>query len=124
MRTLAFLAILLMVSGSALAQVAIPVFTVTSNDVVQSSIKLYWFRGTNQTRVAIKFAYTPAAEKRLQEFWQAYSLGQDVLYQIGNFERMFKLHPRNYFGREGFHGLPESEARAMEDGLRGVVRWL
>jgi hypothetical protein len=113
-------AALLVLSVSAFAQAAgIPTFTVTSNDVAQSSIMVFHMNGTNEARVSIKFAFTDTGAKRLEEFYRAHSVGQEVRYQIGTFERVFKLDDRKHFGREGFFGLPERDAKALEAGLKG-----
>ena len=108
-------------SVSALAQGAgIPTFTVTSNDVVQSSITVVSMNGgTNEALFGIKFAFTDTGAKRLEEFYRAHSVGQEVRYQIGSFERVFGLDDRKHFGREGFLGLPERDAKALEAGLKG-----
>src|SRR5690349_493194 len=66
-------------SISAFAQVeTIPIFTVTSNDVAQSSIMVFRTRGTNETRVSIKFAFTDTGAKRLEEFYRTHSVGEEV----------------------------------------------
>ena len=120
MRILTILLAVVAFSIPALAQVeAIPTFTVTTNDVAQSSIMVFHMGGTNETRVTVKFAFTDTGAKRLEEFYRSHSVGQEVRYRIGSFERRFKLDDRKHFGREGFWGLPESESRALEDGLRG-----
>jgi hypothetical protein len=118
MRTLLIFAALLALSVSAFAQAeSIPTFTVTSNDVAQSSIMVSRMGGTNV--VAIKFAFTEAGAKRLEEFYRAHAVGQEVRYQIGSFERSFRLDDRKGFAREGFWGLSEPNAKALEAGLRG-----
>jgi len=120
MRTLITVAALLTLSASAFAQVAaIPTFTVTSNDVAQSSIMVFHMQGTNEAKVTVKFAFTETGAKRLQEFYRAHSVGQEVRYQIGIFERVFRLDDRKHFSREGFWGLPERDAKTLEAGLRG-----
>ena len=120
MRILITVAALLALAVSAFAQVTgLPTFTVTSNDVAQSSIMVFHMQGTNGARVSIKFAFTGTGAKRLEEFYRAHSVGQEVRYQIGTFERVFRLDDRKHFGREGFWGLPERDAKALEAGLKG-----
>jgi hypothetical protein len=120
MPIVAFCVAFLAAPVSASAQVeAIPTFTVTSNDVVQSSIMVFHMGGTNDARVSIKFAFTEAGASRLWEFYHANPVGQEVRYQIGKFERAFKLDDRKHFGREGFWGLPFAEAKNLEAGLKG-----
>ena len=121
MRALFALVAFFAFSFSTLAQVeAIPTFTVTSNDVAQSSIMVLRTRGTNEVRVSIKFTFTDVGAKRLEKFYRAHSVGEDVRWQVGTFERLWKLDDRKHFGREGFWGLPEREAKALEEGLRGL----
>ena len=74
---------------------------------------------TNQAKVSIKFAYTGAGAKRLEEFYAAHSVGQEIRYQIGKFEHVVRLDDRKHFAREGFWGLPGQDAKALEAGLRG-----
>ena len=120
MRILSFPLAVIALSILVLAQVeVVPTFTVTTNDVVQSSIMVFRMGGTNEARVTVKFAFTDSGTKRLEEFYRAHSAGQEVRYRIGTFERVFRLDDRKHFGRQGFWGLPEPESRALEDGLRG-----
>jgi hypothetical protein len=95
-------------------------FIVSSNDVVQGSIFAYHVEpGTNDTRLTVKFAFTDAGAKRLKDFYQAHTVGDDVYWQSGGFVHPFKLDDRKFFGREGFWGLPEQDAKALMAGLRG-----
>jgi hypothetical protein len=120
MRKLIIILAVVASSITALGQVEmVPTFTVTTNDVVQSSIMLFRMGGTNEVRVIVKFAFTAKGAKRLEEFYHSHSVGEEVRYRIGTFEREFKLDDRKHFGREGFWGLPDPESRALEDGLRG-----
>lgn len=120
MRILTILLAVVALSLPALAQVeAVPTFTVTTNDVAQRSIMVYHMSGTNEARVTVKFAFTETGAKRLEEFYRAHTIGQEVRYRIGSFERVFRLDDRKHFGREGFWGLPEPESKALEDALRG-----
>jgi hypothetical protein len=120
MRTLPILVAVVALSVPVLAQVAgVPTFTVTTNDVIQSSVRVYRIGGTNVSRVTVKFAFTATGEKRLEEFYRSHSVGHEFRWQIGNFERVSKLDDRKHFGREGLWGLAEPESRALEDGLRG-----
>jgi len=98
-----------------------PTFTITSNDVAQSSIMVFRLGGTNQTRVSIKFAYTETGAKRLEQFYAAHLIGQEIRYQIGNFEHVVRLDNRKHFSREGFWGLPEGDANALVAGLKGIT---
>ena len=120
MRVVIVLAVLLIFPVLALGQVEFyPTFTITSNDVAQSSIMVSRLGGTNQTKVSIKFAYTETGAKRLAQFYAAHPMGQEIRYQIGNFEHVVRLDNRKHFSREGFWGLPEGDAKALEAGLRG-----
>ena len=122
MRTIIISIAFLALSLSAFGQVlAIPTFTVGSNDVVQSSIMLFHLTGTNETRVTVKFAFTDTGAKRLEEFYRAHTIGEDFLWQSGSFVHPSKLDDRKFFGREGFWGLPETDAKALEAGLRGQL---
>jgi hypothetical protein len=122
MRTIIIIAAFFGFSLSAFGQVlAIPTFTVGSSDVVQSSIMLFRVAGTNETRVSVKFAFTNAGAKRLADFYRAHTVGEDVRWQSGSFVHPFKLDDRKFFGREGFWGLPETDAKALEAGLRGQL---
>jgi len=67
----------------------------------------------------VKFAFTDTGAKKLKEFYETHSAGQEVRYQIGSFERVFRLDNRKHFGREGFWGLSERDAGALEAGLKG-----
>jgi len=120
MRIVIVLAGLLIFPGLALGQVEFyPTFTITSNDVAQSSIMVFRVGGTNQTRVSIKFAYTETGAKRVEQFYAAHPIGKEIRYQIGNFEHVARLDNRKHFSREGFWGLPEVDANALVAGLRG-----
>jgi phosphate-selective porin len=124
MRTLIIVAALLALWVSAFAQAeSISTFTVTSNDVAQSSIRVFHLviqtRGTNEIIVSVKFDFTSTGAKRLEEFYGTHSVGQEVRYRIGSFERVFTLDDRKHFEREGFWGLTEQDAKALEAGLRG-----
>jgi len=122
MRTIIIIAAFFALSLSAFGQVlAIPTFTVGSNDVVQSSIMVFHLTGTNQTGVTVKFAFTDTGAKRLQEFYRAHTIGEDFLWRSGGFVHPSKLDDRNFFGREGFWSLPETDAKALEAGLRGQL---
>jgi hypothetical protein len=118
MPTLIIVAIIATASFAAHAQLA-TTFTISSKDVVQSSIEVGHFNvGTNAVR-AIKFAFTDTGAKRLAGFYRAHSVGDEVCWQCGSFARPFKLDDRKVFGREGFWSLSEADAKALEAGLRG-----
>jgi hypothetical protein len=74
---------------------------------------------TNETGVTVKFTYTDTGAKRLEEFYRAHNVGEDVRSQSGSFVHPFKLEHRKSFGREGFWGLSETDAKALLAGLRG-----
>ena len=119
MRIVIVLAGLLIFPGFASGQVEFyPTFTITSNDVAQSSIMVFRLGGANQTRVSVKFAYTETGAKRLEQFYAARPVGQEIRYQI---EHVVKLDNRKHFSREGFWGLPEGDANALVAGLRGIT---
>ena len=120
MRTIIIITAFFALSLSAFGQVlAIPTFTFGSNDVVQSSIMVFNPTGTNKTGVTVKFAYTDTGAKRLEEFYRAHAVGEDIRWQSGSFVHPFKLVHRKSFGREGFWGLSETDAKALLAGLRG-----
>jgi len=123
MRTIIIITAFFALSLSAFGQVVdIPTFTVGSNDVVQSSIMVFHLTGTNQTGVTVKFAFTDTGAKRLEEFYRAHTIGEDFRWQIGSFVwQRSKLNDRKFFGRESFWGLPETDAKALEAGLRGQL---
>lgn len=122
MRILSFLVAVVAFSASGLAQVEdIPTFSVTTNDVVQTTIMVFRMGVANDPKVTVKFAFTDTGAKRLEEFYLSHSLGEVVRYRIGNFDRMLKLDARKDFGRDSFYGLPERDAKALEDGLRGRI---
>ena len=102
-------------------RLAIPTFTIGSNDVVQSSIKLFHLTGTNQAGVTVCFKFTDTGAKRLADFCHAHTVDEDVRWQCGSFVHPFKLEERKHFGREGFLGLPETDAKALDAGLRGQL---
>ncbi len=120
MRNAIIVAAFLILPGLALAQVEFyPTFRITSNDVAQGSIMVFRVGGTNQTRFTIKFAFTEKGAKRLEGFYAAHTIGQEIRYQIGNFERVVRLDDRKHFGRDGFWGLSKEDVEALEAGLRG-----
>src|SRR5271169_5871943 len=95
MRTIIIITAFFALSLSAFGQVlAIPTFTVGSNDVVQSSIMLFRVAGTNETRVTVKFAFTDAGAKRLEEFYRAHTIGEDFRWQSGSFVHPSKIDDR------------------------------
>jgi hypothetical protein len=98
---------------------AAPIIFLASNDVVQSSITVFRKVGTNETRATVKWAFTDTFAKRLEEFYRAHIVGQEVRWQIGRFAHVFKLDDRKDFGRDEFNELTEPEAEALEAGLRG-----
>ena len=119
MRTIIILTTFFALSFAARAQLA-TTFIISSNDVVQGSIWVaHVVTGTNDTRLSVKFAFTGTGAKRLEEFYQAHTVGEDVYWQSGSFVHPFKLDDRKFFGREGFWGLPERDAKALVAGLRG-----
>ena len=120
MRTIIIIAAFFALSLSAFGQVlATPTFTFGSNDVVQSSIMVVHPTGTNETGVTVKFTYTDTGAKRLEEFYRAHTVGEDVRWQSGSFVHPFKLDHRKAFGREALWGLSETDAKALLAGLRG-----
>src|SRR4051794_22722738 len=99
MRTLTVLLTLLCLGVCAFGQGNdLPTFTVTTNDVEQSSIGI-WPKGD---KVTVKFAFTDSGAKRLEKFYRAQGFGEKVRYQIGRFEWPFRIDDRKHFGREGF----------------------
>ncbi len=84
MRILTILLAVVALSIPALGQVeAVPTFTVTTNDVTQSSIMAFRMGATNEARVTVKFAFTDSGAKRVEEFYRAHTVGQEVRYRIG-----------------------------------------
>jgi hypothetical protein len=119
MRTIIMITAVFVASLAAHAQLAMT-FTIYSNDVVQSSImSLHPSIGTNDSRISVKFAFTETGAKRLEEFYRTHTVGDEVCWECGKFSHPFKLDDRKYFGREGFWGLPEEDAKALLAGLRG-----
>ena len=118
MRTTVIIIAFIVASLAAHAQLA-TTFIISSNDVVQSSI---WYghprTGTNSI-VVVKFAFTETGAKRLEEFYRAHTVGDEVCWQCGSFLHPFKLDDRKFFGRDGFWGLSEADAKALLAGLRG-----
>jgi hypothetical protein len=101
------------------AQVLADSFIISSNDVVQSSIELFRMDAMNEDRVSVKFAFTDKGVKRLEEFYRVHTVGENLYWQSGKFVHTFKLDDRKFFGREGFWGLSEQDAKELEAGLRG-----
>ena len=119
MRTIIILFAFFALSIAARAQLA-TTFIISSNDVVQRSILVANSgAGTNDTRVGVKFAFTDTGAKRLEEFYRAHNVGDDVYWQCGSFIHPFKLDDRKIFSREGLWGLQEKDAKALLAGLRG-----
>ena len=118
MRIIIILIVVVVASFAARAQLA-TTFMVSSNDVVQHSIMVAHSGDTNDTRVGVKFTFTETAAKRLEEFYRAHTVGDEVYLQCGGFVHPFKLDDRKIFGREGFWGLSETDSKALLAGLRG-----
>jgi hypothetical protein len=119
MRIIIIIIAVVVASFAAHAQLA-TTFIISSNDVVQSSIKYgHPGPGTNDTRVAVKFAFTETGAKRLEEFYRAHTVGDEVYFQCGIFVRSSKLDDRKMFAREGYYGLSETDGKALLAGLRG-----
>jgi hypothetical protein len=119
MRTIIIITAFFAASLAAYAQLA-TTFIISSNDVVQSSIMFgHPGTGTNDTRVGVKFAFTETGAKRLEGFYRAHKVGDEVYWQCGSFVHPFKLDDRKIFGREGFWGLSETDGKALLAGLRG-----
>jgi len=121
MRTITIFAAFFGLLISTHAQVLANSFIISSNDVVQSSVMVHRVGGTNDARLTVKFAFTDIGAKRLEEFYRMHTVGEDLYWQSGNFVHPFKLDDRKFFGREGFWGLPEQDAKALEAGLRGQL---
>ena len=68
--------------------------------------------------VTVKFAFTEAGSKRLEEFYRAHTVGEMVRLQIGSFSHQFKLDERKSFDRQEFVGLFQQADKALEAGLR------
>jgi len=117
MRAIITLLVFVAVSFTVRAQLATK-FTVSSNDVVQSSIIFIHSTNTNETRVTVKFAYTDTGAQRLEEFYREHTIGEHVYWQSGKFVFQFAIDNRKFFGRDGFW-LPEQSAKALVAGLRG-----
>jgi hypothetical protein len=117
MRIITILLAAVAISIPALAQVkAVPTFTITTNDVVQSSILVF---GAWRTNGIVKYEFTRTGSKRLEEFYRAHPVGQEVRYRVGRFERVFKIDDRKNFAREGICLFSAPDFIALEDGLRG-----
>jgi hypothetical protein len=118
MRTIFILTAFCIATVAAHAQLA-TTFTISSNDVVQRSIMVGHSGDTNDTRVAVRFTFTAAGARRLEEFYRAHTVGDDVRFQCGSFVYPFKIDDRKTFTREGIWGLSQQEAKAYIAGLRG-----
>jgi hypothetical protein len=95
----------------------VPVFSISAQDVVQSSIHKYKFpAGTNQ--FAIKFQYTPEGSNRARAFTAAHQ-NQMVRDKIGEFETPpILLRSVNTSGRNGYHGISAKDADAIMKALK------
>lgn len=114
-----FLTILLLLSA-VLAKAGtneIPVFSISAQDVIQSSIHKYSFPpGTN--KFSIKFQYTPEGSNRARAFTEAHH-NQMVRDRIGKFETppMF-VGITNTSGRNGYHGISAKDADAIMEAIK------
>jgi len=97
----------------------LPTFTIAARDVIQSSILIHpaWSAyGTN--RFTVKFQYTETGSNRARAFTETHH-GQKVRDRIGEFTTPpFLLQSTNTSGRNGYHGIPEKDAKAIVDALK------
>ena len=99
----------------------IPTITITSDDVVQSSIQVSRMSATDE-RFRVDFDITEAGSKKLREFFERYKVEvrQGMEYRIGRYEHKCQvIGVRHKFGRQGFWCLSEDAARLLEAGLKG-----
>jgi hypothetical protein len=99
----------------------IPIVTITSDDVVQSSIRVSQMSATNE-RFRVDFDITDAGAKKLREFFEKYKveIRQGMQYRIGRYEYNCQvIGRREKFGRQGFWCLSEDAAKMLEAGLKG-----
>jgi len=72
--------------------------------------------GTN--KFTIKFQYTEMGSNRAREFTEAHQ-NQRVRDRIGEFTTPpFLLQSTNTSGRNGYHGIPEKDAKAIVEALK------
>jgi hypothetical protein len=113
------LTILMLVSALTRADTnEIPVFSISAQDVVQSSVQKFRFpAGTN--KFSIKFQYTPEGSNRARAFTEAHQ-NQMVRDKIGKFETPpGLLQLTNTTGRNGYHGISAKDADAIMETLKG-----
>jgi len=99
----------------------IPIITITSDDVVQSSIQASRMSATDQ-RFRVDFNLTDTGVKKLREFFERYKVEvrQGMEYRIGRYEHKCQvIGIREKFGRQGFWCLSEDAAKMLEAGLKG-----
>ena len=97
----------------------IPTFTISAEDVIQSSIYMHpsWSpRGTN--RFTVKFQYTETGSNKARAFTETHQ-NQIVRERIGEFATPGGLlRFTNKSGRNGYHGISETDANAIVSALK------
>jgi len=97
----------------------IPTFSISAEDVVQSSIyKHSTFSPYGTNRFTVKFQYTEAGSNRARAFTAAHQ-NQKVRDKIGEFTTPpVLLLFTNTSGRNGYHRISEKDANAIADALQ------
>jgi hypothetical protein len=97
----------------------IPTFTISAEDVIQSSIYVHPVSspyGTN--RFTVKFQYTETGSNRARAFTEAHQ-NQVVRDKIGEFSTPGGLlRFTNTSGRNGYHGISAKDADAIVSALK------
>jgi hypothetical protein len=93
----------------------VPTFTISSQDVVESSI--YKFR-MDTNKFTVKFQYTAGGSNRARAFTVAHQ-NQLVRHRIGGFETPpSRLRSTNTSGRDGYWGISEKNANAIVEAVK------
>ncbi|MGD0812936.1 MAG: hypothetical protein ABSA83_04985 [Verrucomicrobiota bacterium] len=119
MRNLATI-MLLGLAGVVLAgEASIPTMTISSNDVVQTSIKVWDLRG-QMNGFAVKWMYTEDGAKKVRGFRDAH-VGEKVREHIGCFvfDGIIRDPVNTDTARDGLWKLSERDAKLAEAGLKG-----
>jgi hypothetical protein len=96
-----------------------PTFTISAEDVIQSSNLKHPTDARNGTnRFTVKFQYTESGSNRARAFTETHQ-GQTVREKIGEFETPPSiLSFTNTSGRDGYWSIPEKDANAIVEGLK------
>jgi hypothetical protein len=118
--TIVFVSALFCAALIGAADKQVSTFTISAQDVIQSSIYKFKFQPRTNT-FTIKFQYTEAGSNRARAFTEAHQ-NQMVRDKIGAFETPpAVLRSTNTSGRNGLWGISEKDANAIIEGLK--KRW-